>query len=206
MTYGLWRNNLIEDPENPGTFLNMFDPTAGTPVPIVDPAEDFTQANLDWIYGFANTSWTAFDGYGVSKPSTGGSTDRPSSAGPIYPRRFTPNFCSSTPAPDCPPVLPEGGLQFVVKSDGSYGSDLEYFGQVSIATATITATGEIRTYHDASTPDLFGNMISLEETYWDGNNFTGPIPSSVGALTSLTKISFAPNKASEFFEKVFLAI
>ena len=42
-------------------------------------------------------------------------------------------------------------------------------------------------------PDLFGNMTSLEETYWDGNNFTGSIPPSVGALKSLTKISFNLN-------------
>ena len=42
-------------------------------------------------------------------------------------------------------------------------------------------------------PDLFGNMKNLEETFWDGNNFTGPIPSSLGKATNLTKVSFNLN-------------
>ena len=39
-------------------------------------------------------------------------------------------------------------------------------------------------------------MPRLEELYWDGNNFTGPIPPSVSSLKLLTKISFNLNSMS----------
>ena len=43
-------------------------------------------------------------------------------------------------------------------------------------------------------PDsVLANKPMLEEIYWDGNNFTGPIPPSAGRLPSLTKISFNLN-------------
>ena len=45
-------------------------------------------------------------------------------------------------------------------------------------------------------PDILGHMPKLEELYWDGNNFTGPIPPSVSTLKHLTKISFNLNSMS----------
>jgi hypothetical protein len=36
----------------------------------------------------------------------------------------------------------------------------------------------------------------LEESYWDGNNFTGSIPPSVGKLKALIKTSFNLNSLS----------
>jgi hypothetical protein len=45
-------------------------------------------------------------------------------------------------------------------------------------------------------PDILANKPLLEEMYWDGNNFTGKIPPSVGKLKALTKISFNLNSMS----------
>eukprot|EP01043_Picozoa_sp_COSAG02_P057216 COSAG02_NODE_6907_length_3295_cov_55.638611_5_plen_142_part_00 len=45
-------------------------------------------------------------------------------------------------------------------------------------------------------PDILANKPNLEEMYWDGNNFTGKIPPSVGSLKALTKISFNLNSMS----------
>jgi len=37
-------------------------------------------------------------------------------------------------------------------------------------------------------------MPSLEITYWDGNGFTGPLPSSLGRAKKLTRMSFNINQ------------
>jgi polygalacturonase len=42
-------------------------------------------------------------------------------------------------------------------------------------------------------PDVFKDKPFLEEIFWDGNNFTGTIPASVGSLSALTKVSFNLN-------------
>lgn len=44
--------------------------------------------------------------------------------------------------------------------------------------------------------NVFADMPELEETFWDGNNFSGPLPPSIGALKVLTKISFNLNSLS----------
>ena len=52
-----------------------------------------------------------------------------------------------------------------------------------------TASGVI----NATFPEVFGGMPVLEETFWDGNNFTGTLPQSLSSLSSLTKVSFNLN-------------
>ena len=44
--------------------------------------------------------------------------------------------------------------------------------------------------------DAFLNWPELEETYWDGNGFTGTLPSSLGTLKKLTRVSFNINQFS----------
>ena len=41
--------------------------------------------------------------------------------------------------------------------------------------------------------DAFAPFVNMEETYWDGNGFTGSLPSSIGKLKKLTRFSFNIN-------------
>lgn len=44
--------------------------------------------------------------------------------------------------------------------------------------------------------DIFDHFPQLEVTYWDGNGFTGPLPSTVGGLMKLRRLSFNINNFS----------
>lgn len=50
--------------------------------------------------------------------------------------------------------------------------------------------------HGTFPPLMFANMPQLEETFWDGNNFSGPLPPSIVHLKAATKVSFNLNSLS----------
>lgn len=44
--------------------------------------------------------------------------------------------------------------------------------------------------------DFFDKMPSIQISYWDGNGFTGPLPSSIARAKTLTRVSFNVNQFS----------
>ena len=55
-------------------------------------------------------------------------------------------------------------------------------------------------------PDIFYNLPLLEESYWDGNAFTGSLPESLNNLTGLTKVSFNLNSFTGKIPEKFCAL
>jgi len=45
-------------------------------------------------------------------------------------------------------------------------------------------------------PDIFGELPSLNKSFWDGNGFTGTLPASLGQAKNLKKVSFDINNLS----------
>jgi hypothetical protein len=49
---------------------------------------------------------------------------------------------------------------------------------------------------NGTVPDVFHLYPDLQHTFWDGNDFTGTLPASIGVLRNLTGTSFDINRMS----------